>query len=316
MPQTNCSNLTMADTVKLFQVIVFVPTLFFGLAFNGLALWVFCCKFKQWTETRVYMLNLIISDCSLLFTFPFRLYAYNHPWNLGKGMCDTLLFIFFLNNYMSILIITMVAVDRYMAIKHPLKSKRWRSPAKAAGLCILAWLILIAFRTYLLVHDSQQPTKRNSQSCFLRNFTRPKKRALYFTIFGFILPFIILSFCSLQVIRTLRRNMHTSPDSATSVRKAIKVVAANLAIFVACFLPAHIGTLVRFGAESSPSAPCSLIQAVHTYEHITLCLASLNCCLDAICYYFVAKEFWEASHLQLSLKSAQLPRNTTQDSSL
>ncbi|XP_069060950.1 G-protein coupled receptor 35-like [Pleurodeles waltl] len=308
----NCTNLTMEPSVKVFQLIIFIPTLSFGLVFNGLALWVFCFRLKKWTETRVYMINLIISDFSLLFTFPFRLYSYNETWSLGKRMCDTVMFIYFLNVYMSILIITMIAVDRYIAIQHPLKAKVLRSPVKAAIICTLLWIIIISFRTYLLVQDAQWIPAHDNLRCFQKNPDRPMKRILFFSVFGFFLPFLILTFCSIQVIRILKRKITKSQDCGRSVRKAIQIVVANLFVFVFCFLPDHVGKLIRFGLESSLTS-CTIIQRTHTYIHITTCLSHLNCCLDAICYYFVAKEFWEASGLAFTLKCLQKARNQTEE---
>ncbi|XP_078512217.1 G-protein coupled receptor 35-like [Lissotriton helveticus] len=310
--RTNCTNLELEPSVRLFQLIIFIPTLIFGLAFNGLALWVFFFRLKKWTETRVYMINLIISDCSLLFTFPFRLYAYNIPWNLGKEMCGILTFIYFLNVYMSILIITAVAVDRYVAIKHPLKAKVLRSPVKAAIVCIFLWIIVISLHTYLLVHDAQRNSTQESVYCFQQSVDRPMKRIIYSSVFGFFLPFLILSFCSIQVMRILKRKISESEDCERSVRKAIQIVAANLSVFIICFLPDNVGKMIRFGLWFSWTS-CAINQRVHTYIHIATCLSHLNCCLDAICYYFVAKEFWKASHLPFTSKYLQKARNPTQE---
>lgn len=45
----------------------------------------------------------------------------------------------------------------------------------------------------------------------------------------------------------------------------------------------------------SISSNCSAIQRVNNFVHLASVLTNRNSCLDAICYYFVNKEFKEAS---------------------
>lgn len=59
----NCTTISSAvqDAIMLFQLVVYIPVLILGLLLNTIAFWVFCCKLKRWTETRVYMIR-----CGLL----------------------------------------------------------------------------------------------------------------------------------------------------------------------------------------------------------------------------------------------------------
>ncbi|XP_009953921.1 PREDICTED: G-protein coupled receptor 35-like [Leptosomus discolor] len=107
---------TQQNGTVLFQLIVYIPVLSLGIPLNMIAFWVFCFKLKRWTETRVYMINLVVADSFLLFALPFLIYftTYNHPID---NLCFTILNIYFTNMPMSILIITLIAIDRYIAIK-------------------------------------------------------------------------------------------------------------------------------------------------------------------------------------------------------
>lgn len=53
----------------------------------------------------------------------------------------------------------------------------------------------------------------------------------------------------------------------------------------------------------SISSSCPAIQRVNNFVHLASVLANTNCCLDAICYYFVNKEFKEASPKLVRSKS-------------
>ncbi|XP_029473174.1 G-protein coupled receptor 35-like [Rhinatrema bivittatum] len=297
---TNLSNITVTNAVQLFQMIIYIPVFFFGIIFNSLAFWVFCCKLQGWTEARIYMTNLIVADCCLLFTFPFRFYSYRYEWALKEEFCIALMFIYFVNMYMSILTITTISVDRYLAIRYPLKSKYLRSPMKAAILCGLLWIFMIAFCLY----GALTARMEKITFCFQKTSVDPMKPFVILTVVGFFIPLIILIFCSLNVIRSLMKKECTSLHETKSIKKIIQVISINLAVFIICFFPVHIGYLLKFAVESV-STSFSVVQNVHIFLHLAICLSDSNCCLDIFCYYFLSKEVWEASFLKFKSKANQ-----------
>ncbi|KAG9467711.1 hypothetical protein GDO78_014436, partial [Eleutherodactylus coqui] len=277
---------TRNPKVEIFLITLLTCVFIFGTIFNSLAVWVFCFKMKKWTETRVFMMNLLFSDCCLLFTLPFRIYTTQHPWPLGDSWCNALLSVYFMNTYVSIAVITLISMDRYVAIKFPIKARTLRSPKKAALACGIIWLVYITIRLYLGLDTD----RRLSKSCFRKETEKPLNRALYFTVFGTCLPMVILIFCSTQIILTLKKKM--SVNKKKKIKKSISIVKTNLAIFLFCFLPFSTGNIVRFVIESIGS-DCSLIKFINDIFYAAQGLSDINCCLDSICYYFVAKEFWE-----------------------
>ncbi|NWR83826.1 GPR35 protein, partial [Furnarius figulus] len=275
------------DDIALLQLIVYIPVLTLGIPLNMIAFWVFCCKLKRWTETKVYMINLIIADSSLLFTLPFMIYftKYNHPID---QMCIAIHNIYFTNMPMSILIITMIAIDRYIAIKFPLKARILRSPLKSASICGLLWITMIIYSIFFpKLHN------RWERFCFQRQTLEPNYLSLFSVIFGYFVPLGIVTFCSVQVIRCLKKKMATNPHETKLMQKAMHIISVNLCVFTVCFSPLHIAVLMRFAVDVAGAS--SLVPGVTIYIKISACLANCNCCLDAFCYYFAAKEFKEFS---------------------
>uniref|UniRef100_A0A8C3JKW5 G-protein coupled receptors family 1 profile domain-containing protein n=1 Tax=Calidris pygmaea TaxID=425635 RepID=A0A8C3JKW5_9CHAR len=272
-------------SIVLFQLIVYIPTFSLGIPLTMTAFWVFCCKLKIWTETRVYMINLMVADSFLLFALPFVIYftKYDHP---SDNLCTVIENIYFTNRPMSILIITLIAIDRYIAIKFPLKAKILRSPLKSTSTCVFLWITLII---YVNLRQKFNPNKE--KFCFQKESTEPNYSLLFSIIFGYFIPLGIVIFCSVQVITCLKKKIATSPYET---KKAVYIVSANMAVFIICFLPLYVGHLLRFIMDSI-SSNCSAIQSVNNFVHLASVLANTNCCLDAICYYFVNKEFKEAS---------------------
>ncbi|NXU90424.1 GPR35 protein, partial [Xiphorhynchus elegans] len=278
---------TLQDDIVLLQLIVYIPVITLGIPLNMIAFWVFCCKLKRWTETKVYMINLIIADSSLLFTLPFMVYftKYDHPVD---QLCSAVHHIYFTNMPMSILIITLIAIDRYIAIKFPLKARILRSPLKSASICGLLWITLIVYSiVFAKFHN------RWERFCFRRRTLEPNYMSLFSAIFGYFVPLGIVIFCSVQVIRCLKKKMATNPHETKLVQKAMHIISVNLCVFTVCFSPLHITLLVRFAVDVAGVS--SLIPGIVTCIKISACLANCNCCLDAFCYYFAAKEFKEFS---------------------
>ncbi|NXN54124.1 GPR35 protein, partial [Rynchops niger] len=273
------------DGILLFQLIVYIPMLSLGIPLTMSAFWVFCCKLKRWTETRVYMINLMVADSFLLFALPFMIYfaKYKHPTD---NLCATIEDIYFINMPMSILIITLIAIDRYIAIKFPLKAKMLRSPLKSASICVFLWITLIIY-SYLRRNFYQ----KKETVCFQKESTQPNYSLLFSLIFGFFIPLGTVIFCSVQVIKCLKKKMATSPHETKLIQKAIHIISVNLCVFVVCFSPFYVSLLLRFVVDFDGA--CSLFLKVRASIKICACLANSNCCLDAFCYYFAAKEFPE-----------------------
>ncbi|NXF78523.1 GPR35 protein, partial [Sclerurus mexicanus] len=275
------------DDIVLLQLIVYIPVLTLGIPLNTIAFWVFCCKLKRWTETKVYMINLIIADSSLLFTLPFMIYftKYNHPID---QLCIAIHNIYFTNMPMSILIITLIAIDRYIAIKFPLKARILRSPMKSASICGLLWITLIIYSiVFPKLHN------RWERFCFQRRTLEPSYLSFFTVIIGYFVPLGIVIFCSVQVIRCLKKKMATNPHETKLIQKAMHIISVNLCVFIVCFSPLHIAVIMRFAVDVAGRS--SLVPGVTTFIKISACLANCNCCLDAFCYYFAAKEFKEFS---------------------
>ncbi|XP_075720057.1 G-protein coupled receptor 35-like [Rhinoderma darwinii] len=285
--RSNCSFTTLRLSFQTFSLITYIPLFFFGILCNALALWIFCCKMPKWTETTVFMVNLMVADILVVLTFPFRLYAFLHKWDLGSGLCKALMSSYFVNMYMSIFTITAIAFDRYLAIRHPLKYKSWMSVRKASVTCCIFWILFITVG----ILRNLESRDYTLTTCFQKDSPEPFNLSPIFIVFGFVLPLLVISFCSGNVIMTLSVKITLDTYKQCSVNKAVKIVIANLVSFIICFLPIHMGYTIRFAAESL-KASCYILEKINDFVHVANFLANANCVLDSVVYYFAASEFW------------------------
>lgn len=290
MNNTTCNNTLWPDSVNNVFIAYSALLLVLGLLLNSAALWVFCYRMHQWTETRVYMTNLAVADFCLLCSLPFVLYSLKNSTS-DTPICQLSQGIYLVNRYMSISLVTAIAVDRYVAVRHPLRARELRSPGQAAAVCVTLWVIVV---TSLVVR--WRLGIQEGGFCF-RNQGRHNYSTLAFPLLGFYLPLAIVVFCSLQVVTVLARRPVTDAGQAEATRKATRMVWANLIVFVVCFLPLHVVLTVQVSLSLHT---CAVRNTFSRALAITAKLSDTNCCLDAVCYYYMAKEFQEASKLATS----------------
>ncbi|KAM6178473.1 G-protein coupled receptor 35-like [Rhynchocyon petersi] len=267
-----------------------------GALLNGLALWVFCCRLRRWTEARIYMVNLVVADCLLLLSLPGVLLTLGPlREDPDDTRCRVLQSFYYVNTYMSMGLITAIAVDRYAAVRFPLRARAWRSPAQAAITCGALWLLVTG-----VVALSANWLRDGERFCFGKRSNR-SGRTLAISLVFFFLLLPVLSFCSIQVLRQLLQKWRREPSQAKgSVHKVFCVVAANLATFLLCFLPLHLALLAKLVADSIDAA-CPTRQRIASWIQVASRMANANCCLDAFGYYFVAREFQEEVETVFSL---------------
>ncbi|XP_032081849.1 G-protein coupled receptor 35 [Thamnophis elegans] len=284
-------NDTSERSIHIAEAIIYVPVFFIGVILNVFALRIFCCKLVKWTETRVYMTNLAITDCLFLFTLPFRLlsnFLYKSIYNIYLNkLCMVLETAYFISRYMSVFLITIIALDRYIAIRYPLQAKTIRSPLKSALVCGLFWIIIITIALASIYVNNEK-----GKICFQTIQRPPSETSFAVVIWGFFIPLIILSFCSVQIIKKLTRKKKTHLHEKNVIQKAINIILANITTFIICFLPLHVVYFVKYinfknATDANLKHDLSL--------KVAIILANTNCCLDAFCYYFVSQEFKEAS---------------------
>ncbi|XP_045054098.2 G-protein coupled receptor 35 [Desmodus rotundus] len=287
MNNSSCPALRPPDTHIHYAYLGLLLVL--GLLLNGLALWVLCCRLHRWTETRIYMVNLASADLCLLCAMPFMVYSLMDSSSTGDTvLCQVSQSVYLVNRYMSIGLITAIAVDRYVAVRHPLCARRLRSPRQAGAVCAALWVLVAGSPGFRWALKDQE-----GGFCF-GSHARQRPQIMALSLLGFYLPLAVLLPCSLQVVAALGQRPATEAGQAEATRKAARMVWANLAVFVVCFLPFHVVLTWRLATGLHT---CTISYALY----ITSRVSDANCCLDAVCYYYVAKEFQEASALAGSL---------------
>nr|XP_057919769.1 putative P2Y purinoceptor 10 isoform X2 [Doryrhamphus excisus] len=138
-------------------------------------------------------------------------------------------------------------------------------------------------------------------------------------LFGFLIPLASISCSSICISRSLYHNQasdnslrhrssftsadnnnHDRQQSTGEKRRALRMVLSCSVVFLLCFAPYHMNFLLYLMVQQDLVSDCAFRLAVLQFHPVSLCLASLSCCLNPLLYYFLTAEF----RLHLSRRSS------------
>ncbi|CAN9501736.1 unnamed protein product [Ophioblennius macclurei] len=297
------SNITLpcdkSDDFKypLYSV-VFTLVFAVGFVFNMVAVYIFSCMLKMRNETTTYMINLVVSDSLFVLSLPFRIvYFIRRNWMFGSVLCKISVALFYTNMYGSILFLTCISVDRFLAIVHPFRSQTIRTKRNAKVACCMVWVMVLSGSIptgFLLDTTSPNNTNSSTHFCF-ENYSKKQwkselsKVVVFIETVGFIIPLLVNVFCSIMVLRTLRKPQSISRGGSLNKKKILRMILVHLFIFCFCFIPYNVNLIFYAMVRSKVLKGCDAEDVVRTIYPIALCIAVTNCCFDPVIYYFTSE---------------------------
>nr|XP_057919184.1 probable G-protein coupled receptor 174 [Doryrhamphus excisus] len=287
--------------------VILVP----GLLGNILALWVFRVYVRETKKAVVFMMNLAVADLLQVLSLPLRIYYYlNNSWPFGHTLCMICFYLKYVNMYASIFFLVCVSVRRCELIMRPLRYNTSRRTADVV-VCTLGWLLVclccLAFPLLrhmdpdnnILTSEAGATLPGADEVCFselpMQTVSSSAAWAILIIaeLLGFIIPFSLVLACTCLTAGSLRRPKAGAIPDRGEKRRALRMTLSCAAVFLVCFAPYHITMPLDFLAKANTLSSCALRVLILRCHPVTLCLASLNCCLDPIMYYFTTNEFWK-----------------------
>ncbi|XP_030633273.1 lysophosphatidic acid receptor 6a isoform X2 [Chanos chanos] len=274
---------------------VFSVVFVVGLITNVAAIYIFLCSLKLRNETTTYMINLVFSDLLFVFTLPLRVFYFlRQNWPFGSVLCKLSVSLFYTNMYGSILFLTCISVDRFLAIVHPFRSRTLRTKRNAKIVCAGVWVLVLSgsLPTGFLLETTARDS--SGKFCF-ENFsskqwkTHLSKVVIFIETVGFLIPLLLNVCCSVMVLQTLRRPHAISRGGKLNKTKILRMIAVHLCIFCFCFIPYNVNLVFYSLVRTKILKGCYVESVVRTIYPIALCIAVSNCCFDPIVYYFTSE---------------------------
>ena len=290
------SGLTFAGLVFMFMIMV---TSLFGNTLVCIA----SVKFSYLhSYSEHFIFSLALSDIMVaVFVLPFDvLYWMTFPrWPLGGYVCNLWNASFFLFLTASVLNLTAISIDRYLAVVYPLRYAIWMTSKVAKSMIASVWLysVSIAILLFFLLDPPQDETYSFDLNPFVHGFL---------LIGNVIFPFLIMIVLYSKIYTIAKGhaqragvNAMTSSNRASSVTssqttsfgrelKIAKMLGIVVLCFVICWLPFEIINVVILIDEGVETC------AVELADTVSCWLAYLHSSLNPLLYAFTGSEFRRA----------------------
>ncbi|KFP80640.1 Putative P2Y purinoceptor 10, partial [Acanthisitta chloris] len=312
----DCSNhnITFKNTLyATTYTLIFIP----GLLANSAALWVLCRFISKRNKAVIFMINLAVADLAHVLSLPLRIYYYiSSTWPFGSGPCLVCFYLKYLNMYASICFLTCISIQRYFFLYQPFKAKDWKRRYDVA-ISMAIWLVVGVACLPFPIMRSKGMAEHNS-SCFadlqVREITSKVATVLMMgtaELLGFVGPLTIILFCTWKTKVSLQ-GFHITQESSGERRKALKMVTMCAIVFCVCFAPYHINFFFYMLVKEKVISNCILSTITLYAQPFCLSLASLDCCLDPILYFFMTSEFQDqiSRHSSIVIRSRLMSKES------
>nr|WIU64936.1 G-protein-coupled chemokine receptor [Lumpy skin disease virus]WMV88358.1 G protein coupled chemokine receptor [Lumpy skin disease virus] len=275
------------DTTS-FGLITLYSTIFFLGLFGNIIVLTVLRKYKIKTIQDMFLLNLTLSDLIFVLVFPFNLYdSIAKQWSLGDCLCKFKAMFYFVGFYNSMSFITLMSIDRYLAVVHPVKSMPIRTKRYGIVLSMVVWIVsTIESFPIMLFYETKKVYGITYCHVFYNDNARIWKLFINFeiNIFGMIIPLTILLYCYYKILNTLK-------TSQTKNKKAIKMVFLIVICSVLFLLPFSVTVFVSSLYLLNVFSGCMALRFVNLAVHVAEIVSLCHCFINPLIYAFCSREF-------------------------
>ena len=300
------SNCLSPDSLKVLNIgstVVYSIFLVASLVGNSLVGRI-VYKMKTMRKTINFcIVNMAMSDLLFsVFSFPWALTELNAgSWlihgTLGHTVCKMISFATVVSVAVSIQSLVLIAVDRFGAVVFPLRSPMI-GPKLCPFLILATWIFAITtqFPHYVVYKFVEYPERMACEVHWNEVFDESSYSILqvYFIVLSIIelyIPFALIAILYSIIIFKLKtqkvvgvQSVNNENIRAKRQRNVLKMAIAIVSLFVVCWLPISVLTLLStFGWYQTSSPSCAIVW----YWFVVRIIAHANCAMNpCICFIF------------------------------
>ncbi|XP_053300217.1 growth hormone secretagogue receptor type 1 [Pleuronectes platessa] len=263
----NCSNQDCQEEETIFGFIelvcvtvIFISLIIFGLLGNTLTLLVVWLRPNMRSSSYLYLSSMAVSDLLNLLLLPQDIYKLWTDLEVGVFACKLFVFLSECCTYCTMLHITFLSLERYLAVCWPITSKTLVTRRRTRALIGCLWLgAAVSAAPFLVMMEVDHKGKEDEiEVCRLSKSSVSSGLMLAILILYnlyFLVPLCILGLVYILIERTLRLRQKRSRKDK-SHRHAVKMLGVIVLAFVLCWLPYIVSmtmTYVSLTADSNTS---------------------------------------------------------------
>ncbi|KAK7471533.1 hypothetical protein BaRGS_00035813 [Batillaria attramentaria] len=304
----NATNGTMALDPRFIVVekvltwvcaVCYILILTLGWLGNGLVIYVVLRYAKMKTVTNMYILNLAISDVLFIVSLPFlTTTTIVKHWVFGFAMCKIYFVLFSINLFTGVFTLAVMSADRYLAVCHPIRSLKYRTPRIALFLCLFIWSVSFLVMLPIILYSTtvSHRSKDGKYTCAISwpegQPIPPDKAFIWYSfILGFAVPVSLIAVFYVLVVLRLR---HVGPNKKSkekkkSHRRVTRLVLTVISVYVSCWLPYWVFQVDIVFGTADPNAALKLWKII-LFNGFTV-LTFANSMLNPLLYAFLSDNF-------------------------
>ncbi|XP_063066054.1 substance-P receptor-like [Engraulis encrasicolus] len=217
---------------------------------NIVVIWIVLAHKRMRTVTNYFLVNLAFAEASMAAfnTVINFVYAMHNEWYFGMGYCRFHNFFPIAAVFASIYSMTAIALDRYMAIIHPLQQRLSSGETKLVIGVIWVLALLLAFPQYYYSTTLDMSTRT---ICYIEwpEYEIWDFKLTYHicvTVLIYLLPLVVMGVAYLVVGLNLWASeipgdcTERYREQLTAKRKVVKMMIVVVCTFALCWLPYHV----------------------------------------------------------------------------
>ncbi|NWS80361.1 AA2BR protein, partial [Toxostoma redivivum] len=303
------------DTVKTTYIVLELIIAVLSIAGNVLVCWAVAINSTLKNATNYFLVSLAVADIAVgLLAIPFAI-TISIGFQVDFHSCLFFACFVLVLTQSSIFSLLAVAIDRYLAIKIPLRYNSLVTGKRARGLIAVLWLLSFGIGLTPLMgwHKAMSgcPNATNEtgaergtqpqgdralgQSCFISCLFEnvvTMSYMVYFNFFGCVLlPLVIMLGIYIKIFMVACKQLHQIElmgNSRTTLQKevhAAKSLAIIVGLFAFCWLPLHIlNCITHFHEDFSRSKP-------EWVMYVAIILSHANSVINPIIYAYRIRDF-------------------------
>ncbi|KAM9370513.1 adenosine receptor A2b [Phaethornis superciliosus] len=319
------------DTLKTTYIVLELIIAVLSIAGNVLVCWAVAINSTLKNATNYFLVSLAVADIAVgLLAIPFAI-TISIGFEVDFHSCLFFACFVLVLTQSSIFSLLAVAIDRYLAIKIPLRYNSLVTGKRARGLIAVLWLLSFGIGLTPLMgwnkamsgcpnatNETGTGTGTEPHGCFISCLFEnvvTMSYMVYFNFFGCVLlPLVIMLGIYIKIFMVACKQLHQIElmgNSRTTLQKevhAAKSLAIIVGLFAFCWLPLHIlNCITLFHEEFSKSKP-------EWVMYMAIILSHANSVINPIIYAYRIRDFRYTFRKIISkilCKTADFPKCTT-----
>ncbi|KAL0972655.1 hypothetical protein UPYG_G00192470 [Umbra pygmaea] len=310
---------SLFPTSTLIPVTVICILLFLVGVFGNTMTILIIQRFKDMkTTTNLYLSSMAVSDLLIFLCLPFDLYRLWKyvPWVFGETVCRLFHYVNEGCTHVTILHITALSMERYLAICFPLRAKVVVTKRRVQYIIMALWTfaLLSAAPMLFLVgveYDNNTHPDYSTRQCKHTSYAISSGQLhtmIWVSTTYFFCPMFCLMFLYGSIGRTLWKSKKDLAGPSTlsrqsSHRQTVRILVVVVLAFVICWLPFHIGRNLFAQVDTYDEAKLS-----QDFNVASMVLCYLSASINPVLYNLMSRKYRAAAHRLFLFGHKPLPR--------